>query len=459
MNTGKRRKRTAGIIWLVTVNLIVAGLLLEFAGIAYFYYTNHQLFYFRQQGAGQTADLQFHTVHTAKKPLTTKLVLHPYLGYIYRPGLPLSVIAGRQRLKKLLGGYKHKQLPGWTTFRANRFGFYSDVDYPYDKQKNEYVIAVFGGSVAHWFALQGSSMLISELIKSNYFKEREITVLNFAQGGFKQPQQLLALAYFLSLGQKFDFILNIDGFNELVLSQLNTESSIDPSLPSGQHLLSVYRMLSSDFTDSELISAAYLLSKANEALTEIHYWQEHNISAGVYLLLKLLEAKHIKELSAARTRLDDLKKGDWPHDLISVMPWQPPKNDENIYRPILQNWFNSSLAMQYLCSSMQIPYLEVVQPNQYYSRKKFSELEASLALNKASPYRIAAAKGYKVLDSKLPDAVASGLNIVSAIDIFNKTSEIVFSDDCCHYNQRGNDILAEFIADKIVRYLRNKSRQ
>jgi hypothetical protein len=33
---------------------------------------------------------------------------------------------------------------------------------------------------------------------------KEVTVLNFAQGGFKQPQQLQALNFFLTLGQRFD---------------------------------------------------------------------------------------------------------------------------------------------------------------------------------------------------------------------------------------------------------------
>jgi hypothetical protein len=40
---------------------------------------------------------------------------------------------------------------------------------------------------------------------------RKFVPLCFSHEGYKQPQQLLVLAYFLSIGQRFDLVLNIDG--------------------------------------------------------------------------------------------------------------------------------------------------------------------------------------------------------------------------------------------------------
>jgi len=45
--------------------------------------------------------------------------------------------------------------------------------------------------------------------------------LCFSHEGYKQPQQLLVLSYFLSIGQPFDMVMNIDGFNEVALGGIN----------------------------------------------------------------------------------------------------------------------------------------------------------------------------------------------------------------------------------------------
>jgi hypothetical protein len=92
---------------------------------------------------------------------------------------------------------------------ANNFGFFDEHDYPYQRRSTEeYIIGIFGGSVALWFALQGSEVLEERLGPAPEFIGRKPTVLNLGHGGYKQPQQLMALAYLLSLGQQFDFVLN-----------------------------------------------------------------------------------------------------------------------------------------------------------------------------------------------------------------------------------------------------------
>jgi len=49
--------------------------------------------------------------------------------------------------------------------------------------------------------------------------------------GFKQPQQLQVLTYFLSVGQEFDMVVNIDGFNDVVWALNNNASGLDISIP------------------------------------------------------------------------------------------------------------------------------------------------------------------------------------------------------------------------------------
>src|SRR4030095_13628597 len=67
-------------------------------------------------------------------------------------------------------------------------------------------------------------------------RSQEMAPLCRSHEGYKQPQQLLVLSYFLSIGQTFDLVLNIDGFNEVALGSLNNERGLDISMPSAMHL-------------------------------------------------------------------------------------------------------------------------------------------------------------------------------------------------------------------------------
>src|SRR5262249_24504500 len=60
---------------------------------------------------------------------------------------------------------------------------------------------------------------------------RHVRVLNFASGGYKQPQQILVLAYYLSIGQPFDAIVNIDGYNEMFYAETLSQDGLEISFP------------------------------------------------------------------------------------------------------------------------------------------------------------------------------------------------------------------------------------
>lgn len=42
------------------------------------------------------------------------------------------------------------------------------------------------------------------------------------------------------------------------------------------------------------------------------------------------------------------------------------------------------------------------------------------------------------------------MNFYNGIPIFDNESEMVYIDNCCHYNQLGNTILADFIVVSIL---------
>src|SRR6202795_3585931 len=122
-------------------------------------------------------------------------VIHPYVGFVLNP--PFKVDWRDVNSQGFL------MLPG-------------EVEPPASVPR--FVVAVFGGSVAAGFCLRrGRAAFLHELQRSPSVQGKAIVVHCFAMGGYKQPQQLMALNYALSLGETIDLAINLDGLNEVAL--------------------------------------------------------------------------------------------------------------------------------------------------------------------------------------------------------------------------------------------------
>jgi len=55
-----------------------------------------------------------------------------------------------------------------------------------------------------------------------------------------------------------------------------------------------------------------------------------------------------------------------------------------------------------------------------------------------------------MLNSKSHLLEQSNVNFYNATGVFDKEPGIIYEDDCCHYNQLGNEMLADFIAQSIL---------
>jgi hypothetical protein len=223
-------------IAIVAANLAGLVIVLELAGVAVYGVTERGWFYGRDARTTDAATLE------ASNP-TTRLVLHPVLGFIGRPGLRVSEVIATDRLTRMS---EPGHTPSWTGIEANNYGFFSPRDYPHTPDDSAFVVGVFGGSVAQWLTLQASPTLAARLETLPAVAGRRVEILNFAQGGFKQPQQVQTLAYFLAGGQPLDVVVNLDGFNEVALASLNLARGVDPLLPSAQQLLPLVSLLHAD---------------------------------------------------------------------------------------------------------------------------------------------------------------------------------------------------------------------
>ena len=105
--------------------------------------------------------------------------------------------------------------------------------------------------------------------------------------------------------------------------------------------------------------------------------------------------------------------------------------------------------MNELLANRGIPYLHVLQPNQYFTTRSFSAEERRVALNDNSPYREAAGRGYPALIAASA-SLAAKERFVNATGVFDREPSPVYLDNCCHYTRTGNFVLADFIAKSLV---------
>jgi hypothetical protein len=99
-------------------------------------------------------------------------------------------------------------------------------------------------------------------------------------------------------------------------------------------------------------------------------------------------------------------------------------------------------------------YFHFLQPNQYYSGKVFTGKEQRDALGEGSVYEGLVKKGYPVLEKVVGVLRQNGVKAFSAVRIFDKVKESVFIDQCCHFNRLGNELLADFTADCILKEMK-----
>lgn len=330
------------------------------------------------------------------------------------------------------------------------------LKYSEPKNHNEITIAIFGGSVAYWMNSNSRDLLIQELQKSASFRGKKINVISTALGGYKQPQQLIALNLLLTLGHQVDVAVNIDGFNEIVLPYSdNFESHITPYFPrlwnfysrKGLNSGSLRVLLKiSNLKEKQILLAQKLPDSLKNYAVILMLWNtiDSTIEKKIITLNNQLARSLNQEVASTQTTGQDNEIKDVPELLrYSATVWQ-----------------NSSAQMSTLLKQNNTLYLHFLQPNQFVSdSKQFSPDEIKLiqsavtSATDSAPYKYAyaAKEGYPLLKDHGRKLVEKGINFYDTSTIFRGRTDTIYVDTCCHYNQKGYDILAQFIAAEIVK--------
>jgi hypothetical protein len=359
-----------------------------------------------------------------------ELAIHPYLGFVRDRDVPL----GPLELAK----------------SVNEYGFL-DADPPVGSPEDPRIrIAVLGGSMAYIFAFHGEEAFTETLQKAPRFRDREIVLVNLALGGYKQPQQLMALAYVLALDARFDLVVNLDGFNDVALPYHdNLRSGCSPYFPRHWHLLA------REMPDFEFLGLAGRLIHLNESLAEwAKAFVEHGAPYSItgQLIWKIRHEALLAEIGRASRAVT----GHTPPRLPFAArgPDTSSINEENLYPLLADLWMNASVQLRALCETSGTPYFHFLQPSQYLENSKpMSPAERKTAVYRDLPYRDAILRGYPELRQRAEALRKEGVHFFDMTQIFAEVEEPLYVDNLCHFNKRGCEILAREMASRIKEVL------
>lgn len=331
---------------------------------------------------------------------------------------------------------KHKSFvhPFYGLNSSSENGFISDVSV----EKNfisvspkplagEIKVLVLGGSVSAQLSVVGvdfkkKSYLLARSLNQRFNTDRFV-VYNAAIGGGKQPQQYFKFLYLDLLGFKPDLIINYDGFNEVALPFAeNIDKNLNAVYPrdfyQSVHSTSMY--------SSSWISCIDL---NNKLLSNNSYIPIYELAKWVYI-----KRCHIK--------LVEMEKKNWPF----ITEKNKKLEKSNYLQRVLNICSYSSNKTFNLAKIKKIPYLHVIQPNQYLKdSKNFSEKENREFLIYL-PYKNAIERYY----SKLNLNMLLTDNKLDQRFLFKNEERTVYLDYCCHFNKLGITTIIDDLIDNFT---------
>ncbi|HEX6813473.1 MAG TPA: hypothetical protein VF384_17775 [Planctomycetota bacterium] len=344
-------------------------------------------------------------------------VLHPYLGFVY-------------------------DASQWSDGQVSRWGFADDAPPLQKRAADRFVVGVVGGSVALDLSKYSDGTLAAALERSPRLQGRRVEVVRLAIGGYKQPQQLLAVQLAMAIGGEFDCIVCLDGFNEIALLNENVPHGVPAWFPRGWG-----RLMERAPTPEQQrrLGELVLLRDARRELADLAdcFWWSPTAQ-----LLWYLRDRRAGRNIAARTAVAE--RAAVTRSFAVTGPGPASASEAEARVEMAGVWRRCSQQLDALCKAHGALYLHFLQPNQYLAGSKpMSPAEEARAIQATNPWLPAVRHGYPLLQREGAVLQEAGVAFEDLTQIFREHREALYVDLCCHLNKSGYDILAEHIAGAI----------
>ena len=393
----------------IFVGLTVALVVLALEGIAHlFHYAAYGEFYARGQLGAESS--QGHD--------SSGLVTHPYFGYTTP-----AVHEPSNNMPPLLA------------------------------HDSTLVVGLFGGSVArqvqHVFRERLAAFLAEE------GSALAPVVVDLAQGGMKQPQQVHQLAYMLAAGAEFDLVVNLDGHNDLMGPHYNMQRGVFPSFPYMWD-----KRVGASEDDKLLLGRTVLLEHELNRLRKVG-GGVLGLSATVGFVLRRNFEKLNRRILGLNQQL--LGQRDQQYHLETHGPrwaWyegDQEQHEDTVRELAVQVWFRSSLVMANLAATAGADYFHFLQPSQYIAGSKPLTEEEMATAYKQDWSEINYAKSYPLVAEHGTELRQAGVAFCDLTQTFADVDETIYIDTCCHVNPRGTWMLATRMVDAIKPAVRRRA--
>ena len=319
-------------------------------------------------------------------------------------------------------------------------------------------ILVVGGSVARIFTdpvKNGGLEPMLKVIESGVEGlNRPVVVLGHGRESFKQPQQVMLLAYLFALGLKPDVVVNLDGFNEVGIGLLNSELDMHPLFPSQPHwtqLLGLNETTAKRNYWSEEVILVQARARRAAALAESSHL---DASAILGFAARRFVAACVEDWRNASRALSRIASSNRLNPVSYGLPIEGGESDQ--LRLIVDSWVECSSSMNAMCSERGIVYLHVLQPtllddgSKSLTPEERSEGVALPAIERG--VRL----GYPLLRAAIPRLQARGVEVLDASMLFEDVEERVYYD-LCHFNRPGTEMLGEAIGQALLQPLTDQA--
>ncbi|MDA8018737.1 MAG: hypothetical protein MPN21_14945 [Thermoanaerobaculia bacterium] len=347
--------------------------------------------------------------------------------------------------------FPQSKVSAWALANRSRnvFGFLSSFGDYRDLQEEDFVVGIFGGSVAAQMAIFGGDILVNQLEERDVGRVR---LVNGAAGGFKQPQQLMVFSQMLLLGVPFDVVVNLDGLNEIRTGSFDASDGYHPLFPSRSQYLKGLAFSAGAASRSEIelaggvIRAQRLADTWRLSLAGRRWLQRsHLVRALVGSRIRMLEA----EARNLEFQMQRLPSGSEKY--VAELGDPCLSSSSTACMSLIGDiWKRSSLAMAAIAHSEGIAYYHFLQPNQYVEGSKpFTDEERRIALRETSLNAEVVRVGYPVLRERGLEIKSRGVSFFDLTGVYLGREETIYRDSCCHVNWQGNQILGAAIGERI----------
>ncbi|PIQ76355.1 hypothetical protein COU78_05620 [Candidatus Peregrinibacteria bacterium CG10_big_fil_rev_8_21_14_0_10_49_24] len=370
---------------------------------------------------------------TQNSPDSFNQIVHPYLGAVLEPIEKKTVQFGSAD----------------DTMENYGFGPYSGP-FIHEYQPDTISVAVVGGSVAKQFVTHGHpDILFKKLAELPKYQGKKFIVSVPTNYGYKQPQQLLAINYLLSIGAHFDMIINLDGFNEVAMPfPENYVQNISPYYPRSWNL----RMQNLDLAPEmrRIIGRVGFYRKEQDML---HEKQKHSPLRRFFtaqLLWEMSDQRLKKKIDSGQQELLSQKANERSGYIVTG-PGRTYTGDTDFLDDVVSVWKQSSVMLNQIATARGIDYFHALQPNQYVEGSKpMGPEELAATVNPQSHFRQGAISGYPLLRSVGQELRNEGVHFYDMTMVFADQPQRLYIDDCCHMLPEGSAILAERLGEAIV---------